>query len=129
MRIRIKRVYEKPDPSDGLRVLVDRLWPRGLSKQDAAIDIWAKALSPSDELRRWFNHDETRFKEFSRRYRNELRAKTKEIDELSAAAEKRETITLVFGAKQTTYNNAVVLQAWLQNHFNSSSKARERKRD
>ncbi|MDH3716586.1 MAG: DUF488 domain-containing protein [Planctomycetota bacterium] len=116
MKIRIKRVYEAALPTDGLRVLIDRLWPRGLKKEDAAIDIWATHLAPSSELRKWFGHDEERFDEFARRYRVELGGATGAIDELIASA-KGETITLVYGAKNTKHNNAVVLQALLQRHL------------
>ena len=82
VQVQIKRVYDKPAPTDGLRVLVDRLWPRGLTKKDAAINVWAKDLAPSSELRTWFNHRDERFEEFTRRYRLELDSTTAEIDEL-----------------------------------------------
>ncbi len=73
--IRLKRVYEEPGPDDGVRILVERLWPRGLSKQRAAVDLWIKEVAPSTELRRWFNHDPARWDEFRKRYRDELRRK------------------------------------------------------
>lgn len=113
VQIRIKRVYETPSRTDGLRVLVDRLWPRGLKKQDAAIDVWAKELAPSNELRTWFAHEEEKFEEFTRRYRLELGSATDRINELIASAGGR-TITLVYGAKNKNCNNAVVLKAWLE---------------
>ena len=116
MQIRIKRVYDAPTRSDGLRVLVDRLWPRGLKKEDAAIDIWAKNLAPSTELREWFGHDEDRFDEFARRYRLELQKKEGEVRELILSADGK-TTTLTYGAKNTNCNNAVVLQEWLQRHL------------
>ena len=78
MQFQIKRVYERPAPTDGVRVLVDRLWPRGLTKRDAAVDVWAKELAPSDDLRRWFTHKDERFEEFTRRYRRELASATEE---------------------------------------------------
>jgi len=121
MPIKIKRVYDAPSRTDGLRVLIDRLWPRGLKKEDAAIDTWAKELAPSTELRKWFAHEDEKFAEFTRRYQLELDSATDEIDKLIASAEGK-TITLVYGAKNTKSNNAVVLQAWLQ------SKAHEQNR-
>lgn len=113
MQIKIKRVYDAASPTDGLRVLVDRLWPRGLKKEDAAIDVWAKDLAPSSELRKWFAHDDEKFAEFTRRYGLELGSKTAEINELFTSAGGK-TITLVYGAKNTKSNNAVVLQELLR---------------
>lgn len=108
--IRIKRVYEGLDPKDGHRVLVDRLWPRGLSKDAAHVDDWMKELAPSDELRRWFGHEPERFAEFRRRYREELKREParSQLAELARRAA-RETVTLLFGAKDVEHNNAVVL--------------------
>ena len=108
--IRIKRVYDAPEPKDGHRVLVDRLWPRGLTKDEAHVDAWMKDLAPSDELRRWFAHDPERFAEFRRRYREELRQEParSQLAELARRAA-RETISLVYGAKDVEHNNAVVL--------------------
>lgn len=108
MEIRTKRIYDSPDPKDGIRVLVDRLWPRGLKKEDAAIDLWAKDLAPSHELRKWFAHDAEKFEEFTRRYQRELESAKAEIDHLMASADDG-TVTLVFGAKNTKCNNAIVL--------------------
>ncbi len=115
MDIRIKRIYETPAASDGIRILVDRLWPRGLRKEDAAVDIWAKDLAPSNELRRWFAHEVEKFEEFTRRYRLELEFATAEIHKLMTSAGGG-TVTLLYGAKNTKCNNAVVLQAWLQQY-------------
>jgi uncharacterized protein YeaO (DUF488 family) len=84
--IRLKRAYERPSPDDGVRILVDRLWPRGLKKVDAAIDHWMKNVAPSSELRRWFAHDPVRWKEFQRRYKQELKQRQKEINELRTLA-------------------------------------------
>lgn len=120
MNIRIKRVYDPAAPADGLRILVDRLWPRGLSKADAAIDVWAKHLAPSHELRRWFGHAEHRFEEFARRYRLELGSLAGEIDELMESAGGG-TVTLLYGARNTKCNQAVVLQRWLRSHLKSDT--------
>ncbi len=114
--IRIKRIYDMPDPSDGIRILVDRLWPRGQKKVTAAIDVWAKDLAPSHQLRRWFAHDAEKFEEFTRRYHHELESAEAEIDRLMASAGDG-AVTLIYAAKNTKCNNAVVLQAWLQQHI------------
>lgn len=113
--IRIERVYEPPGRGDGVRVLVDRLWPRGLSEQKARIDEWQKDLAPTAALRKWFQHDPKKWNEFQRRYRNELKAKGKleELQELARRA-KRETITLLFGALDEEHNNAVALKDLLK---------------
>ncbi len=111
--IRIKRVYDPPDPSDGLRVLVDRLWPRGLKREEARIDEWRKELAPSDELRRWFGHDPRRWEEFQKRYREELLEKGEALYGLLGLA-KRGKVTLVYGARDPEHNNAVVLKALLE---------------
>jgi uncharacterized protein YeaO (DUF488 family) len=104
----IKRVYDPAQPSDGYRVLVDRVWPRGVARERARIDEWARELAPSDELRKWFNHDPERFGEFQRRYRAELRAHGDRIEELRAHAS-RGRVTLVYAARDENHNNAVVL--------------------
>jgi uncharacterized protein YeaO (DUF488 family) len=109
--VRLKRAYEEPRADDGFRVLVDRLWPRGVSREALAIDAWMKEIGPSDELRRWFGHDAARWKEFAARYRAELRLPeaARLVDELVAQA-KRAPITLVYGAKDELHNQAVVLR-------------------
>jgi uncharacterized protein YeaO (DUF488 family) len=111
--VQIKRIYEAPARSDGLRVLVDRLWPRGVSKNAAALDLWVKEVAPSTELRKWFNHDPKRWADFRLRYRRELRKHAKELQALKAQAAKRR-VTLLFGARDTEHNEAVVLQEALQ---------------
>ena len=108
--LRLKRAYEPPTRSDGRRLLVDRLWPRGLSKERAAIDQWMKEVAPSAELRRWFGHDPERWPEFQRRYRQELRARDDLVREIAALAS-RGPVTLVFGARDEVHNDAVVLAA------------------
>lgn len=110
--LRIKRIYDPPAPEDGTRVLVDRLWPRGIAKDKARIDEWRKEIAPSDELRRWFDHDPTKWEEFQERYRQELAAKAEIMDHLRALAWKG-TVTLLFAAKDEEHNNAVVLEGLL----------------
>ena len=108
MNVRLKRVYEAPDAADGYRVLIDRLWPRGVSRERAALDEWDRALPPSTELRRWFNHDPSRFEEFRRRYIEELRDQRPRIAQLRRRA-REGTLTLVYSARDTEHNDAVVL--------------------
>lgn len=107
----IKRVYEPPMPKDGRRILVDRLWPRGLKKSDAALDHWFKEVGPSTALRQWFGHRPERWPEFRRRYRAEL-AKNPALEELRALV-KRRRVTLLYGAKDSAHNQAVVLAEYL----------------
>lgn len=111
--IRIKRAYHPPGPSDGRRILVDRLWPRGLSKEAARIDAWLKDVAPNDALRRWFGHDPRRWIEFKRRYRDELQEKTGEIKGLAEEA-RLGTVTLLYGARDEKHNNAVALKELLE---------------
>jgi uncharacterized protein YeaO (DUF488 family) len=106
--IRRKRAYEPPSPDDGRRILVDRLWPRGLRRADAAIDRWLKEIAPSTELRRWFGHDPDRWEEFRRRYRAELSAHSDLLAELRSLA-RRGPLTLVYSARDEDHNDAVVL--------------------
>ena len=110
--VQVKRVYEPPSGDDGIRVLVDRLWPRGLSKPKASVDLWLKDLAPSVRLRRWFNHDPDRWNEFKQRYAEELDAKTAAVAALIGAA-RRGRVTLLFGARDQHHNNAVALHAYL----------------
>lgn len=110
--IRVKRVYETPSHDDGVRVLVDRLWPRGLTKARASVDLWLKDLAPSVTLRRWFNHDPSRWAEFKARYANELDGKTAPVAALLGAI-RRGRVTLLFGARDERHNNAVALYAYL----------------
>ena len=111
----IKRAYEPPSPADGRRVLVDRLWPRGVSKARLQLDAWIRDLAPSTELRKWFNHDPTRWDEFERRYRKELQAPEQEalLSSLSEHA-RHGTVTLVYGARDTEHNEALVLRDVLE---------------
>lgn len=107
--VRLKRVYEPANPEDGVRILVDRLWPRGLSKEKAAIDQWMKDIAPSTELRKWFGHDPDRWQEFRRRYTEELQGHTALLDHIRDLASKQ-TVTLLFAAHDEEHNDAVVLQ-------------------
>jgi len=113
MNIRIKRVYEEPDRKDGTRILVDRLWPRGLTKEKAKVDLWLKDVAPSTELRKWFAHDPARWAEFQTRYREELRSNKQQVSLLREEASKG-PVTLVYGARDQEHNEAVVLQELLK---------------
>lgn len=111
--IRVKRVYEQPSPDDGLRVLVERLWPRGLTKERAAVDLWLKDAAPSPELRQWFGHDPARWEEFQERYRRELRERPAAVSLLRQKAAEG-PVTLVYAARDEEHNGAVVLAGFLQ---------------
>jgi uncharacterized protein YeaO (DUF488 family) len=108
--LQIKRVYDEPSPEDGERVLVDRIWPRGLSKEKARVDRWEKELGPSTELRKWFGHEPAKFEEFAKRYREELKSQQGRIEELRSLS-KKQAVTLVYGARDEQHNQAVVLQS------------------
>lgn len=111
--IRVKRVYEAPEPSDGTRILVDRLWPRGLTKEKARIGLWLKDIAPSAELREWFGHDPEKWPEFQHRYEQELEANKTVVAELRKELQAG-AATLVYGAKDEAHNDAVVLKAYLE---------------
>jgi uncharacterized protein YeaO (DUF488 family) len=113
MAVRLKRAYEPPARADGYRILIDRLWPRGVSKQEAQLDEWARELAPSSELRRWFGHDPAKFDEFRRRYREELAVQDEKLRELRRRA-RAGTLTLVYGARDSEHNDAVVLAELLR---------------
>jgi uncharacterized protein YeaO (DUF488 family) len=106
--VAVKRAYEPVEEDDGYRVLIDRIWPRGVSKERARLDEWARELAPSTELRRWFGHDPARFEEFRRRYTEELAAQGDKLDELRGRAGSGK-VTLVYGARDSEHNDAVVL--------------------
>lgn len=110
----IKRIYDEPSNADGYRVLVDRLWPRGVSKEKAAIDIWLKEVGPSTALRKWFNHEAEKWPEFLKRYEAELKNNTA-LSELKKILKKHKTVTLLYGAKDAEHNQAVVLKTALKN--------------
>jgi uncharacterized protein YeaO (DUF488 family) len=106
--VRTKRVYDPADPSDGQRVLIDHVWPRGVTRERARLDEWARDLAPSDELRKWFDHVPERFGEFRSRYREELAAQPERVDDLRRRAESAR-LTIVYAARDREHNNAVVL--------------------
>ena len=107
--IQLKRVYDQPAPSDGFRVLVDRVWPRGMTKEAAAIDLWMNEIAPSTELRKWFGHDVRRWEAFRKKYREELQDRRAELETLRKHAAKQR-VTLLFGARDEEHNQAVVLK-------------------
>jgi len=110
MAIKIKRLYDAPEDSDGKRILVDRLWPRGVAKDKARIDEWLKAIAPSDQLRQWFGHKPERWEEFQKRYREELQsAEKQELMKHLKSLARQGTVTLLFAAKEAEHNNAVAL--------------------
>lgn len=112
MIISVKRVYDKPGPKDGVRILVDRLWPRGLSKVDAKIDVWLKAVAPSNELRRWYGHDPQKWAEFKKRYFAELDTGKDVVTELLSHVRKGRA-SLLFAAKDPLHNNAAALKEYI----------------
>lgn len=112
--INIKRIYEAPSNTDGYRVLVDRLWPRGIKKEDADINVWLKEVGPSTELRKWFNHKDDKWAEFSKKYKAELK-NNPAFKELKQIVQEHKTVTLLYGAKNEIHNQAVVLQSVLKN--------------
>ncbi|OHV18798.1 DUF488 domain-containing protein [Rhizobium sp. RMa-01] len=112
MTVHIKRIYEPKHDKDGIRILVDRLWPRGLSKQDAAVDLWLKEVAPSPALRRWFGQDPAKWTEFQRRYREELKENTSVVEEIERHIGKSNA-TLLYAAKDLEHNHAIVLQRFL----------------
>ena len=111
--VKIKRVYDPVSPGDGRRILVDRLWPRGIKKEDAAIDEWLKDIAPSNELRKWYSHDPAKWSEFKKRYKGELKDRTGIVDRLRQESKKR-TITLLYSSKVTEINNAVALKEFIE---------------
>ena len=113
MNIKIKRVYEQPSSDDGSRILVDRLWPRGLTKEKAHVDLWLKEIAPSTELRHWFRHDPKKWKNFRGRYETEIRKNDDSIGMLKDIA-KKGTITLLYGARDEKHNEAQVLKRFLE---------------
>lgn len=114
--IEIKRVYDTQSDKDGFRVLVDRLWPRGLSKKSSKIDLWLKDIAPSDGLRKWFAHDPKKWPDFKKRYGKEMEEKTQITSELESLERKKRKITLLYAAKDRVHNNAAFLREYLQKH-------------
>lgn len=113
--IKIKRVYDKPSTKDGARILIDRLWPRGVKKEDAKIDAWMKEIAPSTTLRKWFNHDPEKWAEFKKKFSAEL-TKNKDLCE-ELVNKGRVNLTLIYSAKDEKHNDAVVLKDYLEKHF------------
>ncbi len=113
MPISLKRAHETPSRSDGCRILVERLWPRGLSKQDAKIDLWPKEVAPSTELRRWFSHDPGKWAEFKRRYFKELRARPESLQPILERI-RAGRVTFVFASRESQFNNAVALKEYVE---------------
>jgi len=111
---KLKRIYDASEASDGYRVLVDRIWPRGVSKEKAQIDLWMKEIAPSDALRKWFGHAPERWEEFQRRYREELQKEIRLINRLQQLEKQHGTLTLVISARDDHHNQAVALRAFLQ---------------
>jgi uncharacterized protein YeaO (DUF488 family) len=110
--IKIKRIYEPVSPDDGKRIYIDRLWPRGMKKEDVKIDEWVKEISPSDALRKWFGHDPSKYEEFKRRYIKELEEHSEILERIKKEG-KKETVTLLFSAKDVEHNNAKALKEML----------------
>jgi uncharacterized protein YeaO (DUF488 family) len=112
MKVKIKRVYEQAEDGDGVRILVDRLWPRGLKKEEARVDLWLKEIAPTTELRQWFAHDPGKWQEFRKRYLREIEAKEAQVERIKQEM-KKGPVTLVYGARDSEHNDAVVLQELL----------------
>lgn len=117
MTVKMKRVYDVAATKDGQRILVDRIWPRGVSKEDARIHEWLKSIGPSDELRKWFDHDKEKYDAFKKKYKQELESgeQKKALDQLETIVKDNPTVTLVFGSKEETYNQATVLKEMVEN--------------
>ncbi|HOB90005.1 MAG TPA: DUF488 family protein [Candidatus Colwellbacteria bacterium] len=108
--VTLKRIYEPYGKGDGFRILVDRLWPRGVSKEKAKINLWLKDIGPSNELRKWFNHEVEKWPEFKKRYKQELKSKKELVEELRSAHRKHKTITLLYAAKDEKRNEAIIIK-------------------
>ena len=117
MQLNLKRAYETAQKTDGYRVLVDRLWPRGISKENAHLDLWEKDLAPSADLRKWFGHDPAKWAEFKRKYIIELNHNKEAVDAFLSVLKKQATVTLIYAAKDTEHNEAVVLKDYLQEYL------------
>lgn len=118
VNIEIKRIYDDPSDEDGTRVLVDKVWPRGMSKEEARLDEWWKEVAPDDDLRQWFDHDTDKWSDFKKKYREQLKDQKSEIREFLDKLDKRKRLTLLYGAKDEKHNQAVVLKSYL-NQFGS----------
>ncbi|QKJ30404.1 DUF488 domain-containing protein [Mucilaginibacter mali] len=116
MSVKIKRIYEPFAKSDGFRILIDRLWPRGIKKEGTHIDKWMKDIAPSTQLRKWFDHDPEKWDEFRMKYHHELN-ESDAMKEMAAIINEQATATLLYGAKEEKYNHAIVLQELLKKHY------------
>ena len=114
--IKIKRAYQPYEDEDGFRILVNRLWPRGISKDKAKVDLWLKDIAPSSKLRKWFAHDHERWEEFQTKYLEELKVKKDILNQIKELNKEKKNLTLVYGAKDEKYNNAVVLKSMLEKY-------------
>lgn len=114
LSVKIKRIYEPIDENDGYRILVDRLWPRGIKKETANLNTWMKEIAPSTALRKWFNHDPKKWADFSKAYLEELKQQKEKVKELLDILKKHNTITLLYSAKDEAHNQALVLQNYIQ---------------
>lgn len=112
--IRLKRVYDQASKEDGFRILVDRLWPRGMPKDKVKADLWLKEVAPSDDLRKWFSHDPKKWQEFKKRYEKELKDKQELLRKMKQAEKEKGTVTILYSAKDEEHNQAVALAAFLQ---------------
>ncbi|OGU70168.1 MAG: hypothetical protein A2V93_03810 [Ignavibacteria bacterium RBG_16_34_14] len=124
--IHIKRIYEPASPRDGYRVLVDRLWPRGIKKEDASINLWLKEIGPSSELRKWFSHDPEKWKAFRMKYFKELDGKKELIESLIKNA-KKQKLTLLYSAKEERFNNAAALKEYIEKIYTKHHLIKKRK--
>lgn len=113
--IKVKRIYKQKETSDGFRVLVDRLWPRGVSKERAALDLWFKEIAPSTELRKWFNHDSNKWESFKEKYKLEVKKNKESFETLKKIVNKEKVVTLLYGTKDEKHNEAIVLKNLLEN--------------
>jgi len=117
VKIKVKRVYDEYNLEDGYRILVDRLWPRGLSKEKAKIDLWFKEIAPSDKLRKWFNHEQSKWEEFKKKYFEELNNKKDVVNKLLKIIQEKKNVTFLFSAKDRKYNNAIALKEYYENCY------------
>jgi uncharacterized protein YeaO (DUF488 family) len=119
LKIKIERIYDNPEGDNSFRILVDRLWPRGLSKDKVKIDLWQKDIAPSDSLRKWFAHDENKWNDFRRKYFIELDKKNNLVNTIIKQSKVQDSITLLYGTKEHRFNNAVALKEYLQDKVKS----------
>ncbi|TVZ28627.1 uncharacterized protein YeaO (DUF488 family) [Gillisia sp. Hel_I_86] len=124
LKIKTKRVYDEVSNNDGYRILVDKIWPRGVSKENAKLDEWNKNLAPSDELRKWFDHDPNKFKEFNQRYKKELKDKQEDLERIKEIAQDKQ-VCLLYGAKDKEHNQAAVLKEILKSQSRTSGQVHE----